>query len=169
MPSPSSVGLPPRAPDRSATPFSADQIREQSAREKRRAPRSLLFQTFAGNAAVFIAAFVLLAVTPITIHAPIRLRELAFLFAGLLLLLAVDLLLLRRTFGPLRRLLQTMHAIDPARPGRRAREDAHAGSEILSLAQAFNEMLDRVEDERRNSARLALAAQEAERLRVARE
>jgi two-component system, NarL family, sensor histidine kinase UhpB len=62
-----------------------------------------------------------------------------------------------------------MHAVDPTRPGRRAREDAHAGSEILSLTRAFNAMLDRVEGERRNSARVALAAQEAERLRVARE
>jgi two-component system, NarL family, sensor histidine kinase UhpB len=129
----------------------------------------LLFQIFAGNAAVFIAAFVLLAVTPITIHAPIRLPELGFLFAGLVLLLTADLLLLRRTLGPLRRLSQTMHAVDPTRPGRRAREDAHAASETLSLTRAFNAMLDRVESERRNSARAALAAQEAERLRVARE
>jgi two-component system sensor histidine kinase UhpB len=142
---------------------------EQSQAGRSRAPRSLLLQIFAWNAAIFIAAFVLLAVTPVTIHAPIRLGELAFLFAGLLLLLIVDLLLLRRTLGPLRRLVQTMRAVEPARPGRRAREDAHAGSEILALAQAFNEMLDRVESERRNSARAALAAQEAERLRVARE
>jgi two-component system sensor histidine kinase UhpB len=169
MPSPSSVRLPSRASDRSAPATAAGPILEQRARSKRYAGRSLLFQTFAGNAAVFIAAFVLLAVTPVTIHAPIRLRELAFLFAGLVLLLTVDLLLLRRAFGPLRRLLQTMHAVDPTRPGRRAREDARAGSEILSLAQAFNEMLNRLEDERRSSARLALAAQEAERLRVARE
>lgn len=111
----------------------------------------------------------LLAVTPVTIHAPIRLRELAVLFAGLLLLVSADLMLLRRTLGPLRRLAETMHAVDPTRPGRRAKEEPHAGSEILALAQAFNEMLDRIESERRNSARMALAAQEAERLRVARE
>jgi two-component system sensor histidine kinase UhpB len=129
----------------------------------------LLLQIFACNAAVFIAAFVLLAVTPVTIHAPIRLVELVLLFAGLLLLLTVDLLLLRRTLDPLRQLVQTMRVVDPARPGRRAREDTHAGREILTLAQAFNEMLDRVESERRNSARAALTAQEAERLRVARE
>jgi two-component system, NarL family, sensor histidine kinase UhpB len=129
----------------------------------------LLVQIFAANATVFILAFLLLALTPITIHAPIRLKELAFLFAGLILLLGADLLLLRGTLGPLRRLVQTMRAVDPTRPGRRAKEDAHAGSEILALAHAFNEMLDRVESERRNSARMALAAQEAERLRVARE
>src|SRR5438309_2641597 len=157
----SSVRLTPHTPDRSAQSGSPNIPDEQSRDGRRRAPGSLLLQIFACNAAVFIAAFVLLAVTPITIHAPIRLGELAFLSAGLLLLLTVDLLLLRRILGPLRRLVQTMHAVDPARPGRRAREDAHAGSEILALAHAFNEMLDRVESERRNSARVALAAQEA--------
>jgi len=76
----------------------------------------LLFQVFAGNAAVFIVALLLLVVTPITIHAPITLRELAFVFAGLLLLLTADLILLRRALGPLRRLAETMHAVDPAQP-----------------------------------------------------
>ena len=37
------------------------------------------------------------------------------------------------------------------------------------LGHAFNEMLDRLEAERRESARRALAAQESERIRVARE
>jgi two-component system sensor histidine kinase UhpB len=161
--------LAPRASDRPATSGSTNRHEQQSRLGRRGAPGTLLFQVFAGNAAVFIVALLLLAVTPITIHAPIRLGELAFLIAGLLLLLSADLMLLRRTLGPLRRLAETMHAVDPTRPGRRAKEEAHAGSEILALAQAFNEMLDRVETERRNSARVALAAQEAERLRIARE
>jgi len=160
--------LAPHASDLPATSGSTHR-HEQSRLGRRGAPGTLLFQVFAGNAAVFIVALLLLAVTPITIHAPIRLRELAFLFGGLLLLLIADLILLRRALGPLRRLAETMHAVDPTRPGRRAKEEAHAGSEILALAQAFNEMLDRVETERRNSARVALAAQEAERLRIARE
>jgi two-component system sensor histidine kinase UhpB len=161
--------LAPHASDRPATSGSTNRHEQQSRLGRRGAPGTLLFQVFAGNAAVFIVALLLLAVTPITIHAPIRLRELAFLFVGLLLLLSADLMLLRRALGPLRRLAETMHAVDPTRPGRRAKEEARAGSEILALAQAFNEMLDRVETERRNSARVALAAQEAERLRVARE
>jgi two-component system sensor histidine kinase UhpB len=42
-------------------------------------------------------------------------------------------------------------------------------AEGQALAAAFNDMLDRLESARREAARTALAAQEAERLRVARE
>jgi two-component system sensor histidine kinase UhpB len=161
--------LAPQTSDRPATSDSTNHREQQSRLGRRGAPGTLLFQISAGNAAVFVLALLLLVVTPITIHAPVTLRELALLFAGLLLLLAVDVMLLRRALGPLRRLAEAMHAVDPTRPGRRAKEEPHAGSEISALAQAFNEMLDRVESERRSSARMALAAQEAERLRVARE
>ena len=61
-----------------------------------------------------------------------------------------------------------MRAGRPARPGQRI--DATTGDEeVAALAEAFNEMLDRLEGERRDSGRRALAAQEAERRRIARE
>ena len=123
----------------------------------------------AANAAVLVTAFALLAWTPVTIHAHIRLVELAVLLAGLLVLLVSDLLLLRRALRPLRALASLMSTVDPTRPGRRARLEHRAGSEVVALAQASNEMLDRLETERRESARRSLAAQEAERLRIARE
>ena len=41
--------------------------------------------------------------------------------------------------------------------------------DVAALAQTFNEMLDRLESERRESARLALRVQEDERSRIARE
>jgi two-component system sensor histidine kinase UhpB len=60
-----------------------------------------------------------------------------------------------------------MRRHDPLSPGTRA---AVPGDPALAaLATAFNEMLDRLEYERRDSARRALAAQEAERRRVAHE
>jgi two-component system sensor histidine kinase UhpB len=46
---------------------------------------------------------------------------------------------------------------------------ADARSEVGELAQTFNEMLERLEQERADSARRVLAAHEAERLRVAQE
>jgi two-component system sensor histidine kinase UhpB len=61
-----------------------------------------------------------------------------------------------------------MRGIDPLRPGERATIEA-ADPEVAELAAAFNDMLGRLERERRDSARRALAAQEAERRRVARE
>jgi two-component system sensor histidine kinase UhpB len=57
---------------------------------------------------------------------------------------------------------------DPLRPGPRLPVDA-SSSEIAELSQAFNDMLARLELERRDSARRALAAQEDERARIARE
>jgi two-component system sensor histidine kinase UhpB len=84
------------------------------------------------------------------------------------LMIAVNVLVVRRVFGPLRRLEATMERIDPLDPGRRI---AVAGpdDEIARLARAFNAMLDRLEHERADSGRRALRAQEAERARLARE
>jgi two-component system sensor histidine kinase UhpB len=76
--------------------------------------------------------------------------------------------LMRRAFAPLERLTAVMNHIDPLRPGRRV-PDEGPESEVTQLARSFNEMLDRLEDERRDSARRELAAQERERRRLARE
>jgi two-component system sensor histidine kinase UhpB len=62
-----------------------------------------------------------------------------------------------------------MRSIDPDEPGRRLEGVDLGEPRVASLAGAFNSMLDRLENERRESARVALAAQERERLRVARE
>jgi two-component system sensor histidine kinase UhpB len=124
---------------------------------------------FAANAAVFALAIGLVAATPLTIHTPIRLVELVILLGGVGLMLLVDLLLLRHTLTPLRRLESVMGMIDLARPGQRADGFERSSREIQVLARSFNAMLDRLEQERRQSASRVLAAQESERLRIARE
>jgi two-component system sensor histidine kinase UhpB len=83
--------------------------------------------------------------------------------------LAVDLILLMLVMAPLRRLAMLMGDIDPMRPGQRAPVSNWMSTEMMTLSRAFNTMLDRVEAERRESAHRALAAQEAERLRIAHE
>ncbi|HET9719621.1 MAG TPA: HAMP domain-containing sensor histidine kinase [Solirubrobacteraceae bacterium] len=130
---------------------------------------SLLGRVFAANTAVFATAVALLAWTPVTVHRIATPRELLVLVIGLILMLAVDLWLLRRTFGPLRRLAATMGAVDPARPGRRADSFDDGGEEVAALAGALNAMLDRLEAERQESGLRVLAAQEQERARIARE
>jgi two-component system, NarL family, sensor histidine kinase UhpB len=124
---------------------------------------------FAVNVAVFVVAAVLLAWTPVTVHRVATGGELAVLAAGLLLMLIFDLALLRQAFRPLRRLAAMMREVEPGRPGRRAEPPEGAGSEVAALTGALNSMLDRLEGERRESGRRALAAQEGERTRVARE
>ena len=129
----------------------------------------MLWRVFAANAAVFALAFALLALAPVTLHASIRLEELVLLLAGLVVMLVLDLLLVRQALGPLDRLARVMREIDLLRPGQRAVGFERSSSEVLALAKAFNEMLERLESERRESSGRVLAAQEAERLRIARE
>jgi two-component system sensor histidine kinase UhpB len=130
---------------------------------------SLFWRVFAANALVLLVAIAILAVSPATIHDPIRLREVAELLAVLAVMLVVSYVLLRRSLSPMSRLTSVIRSIDPQQPGRRAEGFTRTVSEVAGLADAFNGMLDRLEGEQRASVRRALQAQEGERLRVARE
>ena len=128
----------------------------------------LLWRVFATNAAVLVLATLVLVISPLTVSFPIALAELVAVAGGVAAMLALNLVLLRRVFRPLGRLTEVMRGVDPLRPGARATIDA-ADPEVAELTAAFNEMLARLELERRESARRALAAQERERRRIARE
>ncbi len=129
---------------------------------------TLLGRVFAVNATVVIAAAVLLVATPATVSFPVALTEAIILCLGLIAALAVNLLLLLRVFRPLVRLTQLMRAVDPLHPGTRV-PTGNASGEVEELTTAINEMLERLESERRESARRALAAEALERRRIARE
>jgi two-component system, NarL family, sensor histidine kinase UhpB len=132
--------------------------------------RSLLATLFVANAAVLALIVLLLSLAPVSITAPvIRPSELAIVLAGVLLLMVLHFALLRRVLSPLQKLSDLMRTIDPDHPGRRLDGVPLREREVATLVAAFNDMLDRLELERRESARVALAAQERERLRVARE
>jgi two-component system sensor histidine kinase UhpB len=128
---------------------------------------SLFWRVFALNAAVFVAGTLALALSPATVSFPVELTESIVLVVGLGALLLVNLLLLRLSVGPLVHLTSLMRRIDPLQPGRRV--EVSGPGEVRELGRVFNEMLERLELERRESGRRALAAQEAERKRVAQE
>jgi two-component system, NarL family, sensor histidine kinase UhpB len=109
---------------------------------------------------------VTLVVSPLTVSFPVALTELVVLAAGLIALLVVNLALLRRVFAPLGRLSTFMREVDPPRPGGRL-ATGNADHEIAELTASFNDMIERLESERRDSALRALAAQESERRRIA--
>jgi two-component system sensor histidine kinase UhpB len=128
-----------------------------------------LFQrVLAINAGVLAAAAILLAVSPATVSPSLQLAEAVVLALGTVLMISVNLLLLRRVFGPLEELTVLMGRVDPMSPGRRLAL-GDADGEVAALCRAFNGMLDRLEYERQSSGRRALAAQENERRRIARE
>lgn len=127
----------------------------------------LFWRVFATNAAVMTLAFFGLVFAPITVSVPVGASEVLELAIGLVVLLVVDLFLLRPAFAPLDHLAETMRSHDPLSPGPRA--EVRGGPVVAGLAQTFNDMLDRLESERRESARQALLVQENERRRIARE
>jgi two-component system, NarL family, sensor histidine kinase UhpB len=126
----------------------------------------LLWRVFAINATLLAIATLLLALTPVTIHASIAVVEVIDLVVALVVMLAANFLLLRHTLGPIDRLVERMRTVDLLRPGQRF--VAGGGIEVTELTRTFNEMLERLETERRESGQRALSAQEGERLRIAR-
>lgn len=121
----------------------------------------LFWRLFVPNAVVLLLACVALWLQPPN-------GRIIALAGGLLVLLVVNVLLMRRAFAPLAALTDAMRRADPLQPGRRIVLDADP-SEVTVLGDAFNEMLERLERERRDSGRRALAAEEAERRRIAAE
>jgi two-component system, NarL family, sensor histidine kinase UhpB len=134
----------------------------------RRRRTTLFRRLFVAYALVLGAAAAVLVFAPVTVSVPIAIGELAVILAGLVAMLLAYRMLLQRTLAPLERLTGLMRRVDPLTPGERV-EAADADAEVAALAEAFNDMLDRLEGERRESGRRALMAQESERRRIARE
>jgi len=128
----------------------------------------LSWQIFLPNLAVLLVAVAVLVLTPASVPSRVTSAQALELLAALVLLVLVNLLLIHRTVGPLRRLTELMTQVDPLMPGQRA-PTAGGSAEATRLAAVFNAMLDRLETERREVAAKMLEAQERERVRLARE
>ena len=126
----------------------------------------LLWRVFAINAALLVIATVLLVLAHSEIHASLAFVEPVDVLIALAAMLAANFLLLRRTLRPIDRLVQRMRGVDLLRPGQRLAEGG--GAEVGELVHVFNQMLERLESERRESGLRAVRAQEEERARVAR-
>jgi two-component system, NarL family, sensor histidine kinase UhpB len=127
---------------------------------------SLFWRVFLVNAALLVAGVLVLALTPISVSADIRLIQGIVLAVGVLIVLVANLVLLRPLFTPLERLARRMEELDVLRAVR----PLHAASagEIGALERAFNRMIERLEAERRQAGARALQAREDERQRIAR-
>jgi two-component system sensor histidine kinase UhpB len=127
---------------------------------------SLYWRIFAINAVLLIAATLTLALSPATVSSDLLVREVLVLTFGLLLVLILNFVLVRRTLDPLERLTGAMRDADLLAPRARLAPTG-GGREVRELTRAFNEMLNRLEQERRDSGSRAVEAQELERRRVA--
>jgi two-component system sensor histidine kinase UhpB len=120
------------------------------------------------NAAILGAAALLLALTPFTIDYPIRATHAVVLAGGVLVSVLANGLLLRFGLAPLERLKAAMREADVLRPGQRLRP-ASGVAELDEVVSTFNDMLRRLEDERRGSATRASFFEEEQRRRLSRD
>jgi two-component system sensor histidine kinase UhpB len=125
----------------------------------------LLWRVFAINAALLVVATLVLVLARSRVHASLAFLEGLDVTVFLVAMLAANLLLLRQTLRPIEQLAARMRTVDLLRPGQRLAE--RGGPEVAELVAVFNQMLDRLEEERRESGRRALRAQEGERARIA--
>jgi two-component system sensor histidine kinase UhpB len=126
----------------------------------------LLWRIFAVNAALLVLAGLLLALARGRIHESFAFLEGVDVAIVLVVMLGANFVLLRHILGPIERLIERMHSVDLLRPDQRLAE--RGGAEVAQLVAVFNQMLERLETERRVSGQQALRAQESERARVSR-
>jgi two-component system sensor histidine kinase UhpB len=128
----------------------------------------LLHRVAGINALIVIAA----VVVTIAVLAPGKVSSLALDEEVVVVLVAVALVvlmnvyLLRRVVGPVQALTAFSREVDLTSLAQRM-PNAEPTSEAGELALTFNEMLSRLESERREATARVLRAQEAERLRIA--
>ncbi len=131
---------------------------------------SLARQIFLAQALVLSLVALLLLVSPLTVTTPGGVPAVVSVVAGLGVVLLVIYLGLRRLIAPLRRLADVMGTVDLRGPVPDLR--AHVlpdDDEVTRLVSAFEQMLERFRSERLESDRRTVAAQDAERRRVASE
>jgi two-component system sensor histidine kinase UhpB len=128
----------------------------------------LFWQIFAPNAVVLLAASLVLTLSPATVSSPAVAREMLTIALGVLLLIVVNFLVIRRAVRPVEELTDVMGRVDLLLPGQRVSLETPS-AEINELRTVFNRMLERLETERRQMGRRTLVAQEEERRRLARE
>ncbi|HEY0952015.1 sensor histidine kinase [Nocardioides sp.] len=119
------------------------------------------------NGAVLAGAAALLVLGPFSVSRRPVVSEVAVLCIGLVATLVTNGLLLRSSLAPVDRVAREMATVDPLHQADRLTTPRSAPGR--QLVTGFNAMVDRLEEERATSNAKALAAQEAERHRIAQE
>ncbi|GGO77603.1 sensor histidine kinase [Nocardioides deserti] len=126
---------------------------------------SLYSKVVLTNGAVFLAGTLALALTPARVSEDVLASEAVVLAVGLTVMVVLNAVLLRSTLRPVDRVIREMATVDLVRPERRL--DQPPAGPGAALVTGWNALLDRLEAERAAGAAKALAAQEAERHRIA--
>src|SRR4051794_14277830 len=137
-----------------------------------RSHTSLVGQVVATNVLLVVAAlFAATAAANLNLDLRDQRWEFLLLAMTIILVLLVNMMMLRRRFSPLERLIEYVEAVDPSEASELGLPlgSGAAADEVARLAASFRRLLARVETERQRSGRLVLRAQEEERGRLARD
>ena len=119
------------------------------------------------NGTLFCVGTLVLALSPARVSERVLASEAVVLAVGLVVMATLNALLLLRSLAPIDRVIRTMDSVDHLSPDQRLPTPGKgAGARLVA---SYNAMLDRLETERSTSNAKALAAQEAERHRIAQE
>ena len=141
-------------------------VRERNRRGRYRSLRQRLVLT---NAALLVLACLLTTLIMAPHHfSSFAVDEAIVIVVMLALVTLINVVVVRRFLSPLQALTALARKVDLGKP-EQGIPDARPTSEAGELAVTFNEMLARLELERRQATRRVLAAHEAERLRIAQE
>ena len=108
----------------------------------------------------------MLVLSPLSISSRVVVSEVVVVSVGLAVMLVTNALLIRRSLAPLDRVMRAIGAMDHLQPGMLPEEGA---GPVRGIARSVNGLLDRLEAAQRAGNAQALAAQEAERHRIAQE
>jgi two-component system sensor histidine kinase UhpB len=128
---------------------------------------SLYWKVCLTNGVVFLVGTSALAVAPIGVSEQVLVSEAVVLAIGLGVMFGLNALLLRFSLAPVDRVIREMDSVRVPEPGHRLADPGSGAG--ARLVHSYNAMLDRLEAERSRSNAQALAAQEAERHRIAQE
>ena len=118
------------------------------------------------NGVVLVVAALLLLFSPARVSADAVPSEILVIGAGLVVMILTNALLIRWALAPLHRLIARLEDIEHLEPTELPEEGS---GPVLGIARSVNGLLDRLAEERRTGDARALAAQEAERHRIAQE
>ncbi len=118
------------------------------------------------NGVVLVVAALLLLFSPARVSADAVPSEILVIGAGLVVMILTNALLIRWALAPLHRLIARLEDIEHLEPTELPEEGS---GPVLGIARSVNGLLARLAEERRTGDARALAAQEAERHRIAQE
>lgn len=131
---------------------------------------SLFSQVLAVNTVIIIATvFTASVAANLDLHTPDGTKSFLVAILAILITALVNGWILRRRFRPLERLMRALEHVDLERPTLDAHAERGEPADVEAMRRAVEGMLGRLDFERRRRAGAVLAAQEAERARLARD